>query len=659
MLTLVSFERGTDFMFGEFLNNVDTGQFGGLMNFYTNPLRLHFANITFTTQSVSGLAQIGIKIVTLSERNSSPTVTSVGNLVSHYSIAANVSFNITSSSFAGVAPTFAIPVPVSPTTYGDLNGDTFFDLNDAQYLLLNRNSILSETQLLQADADLNGIVVFTDGIYLAQVKFGLRLFLTELEIRPADDPYSNCVLTITVIAKNAVGENVTSGFFLNGLFLSKDPNFFTEYDKTDLVNGSSKVVSTNSLPNDGRWFQFGTQNYKFIAQTGLNNIESTDIGLSLFAVYPALSGSIDQRTEFFTDLIQGSSVYDSFTDTVQYTSSLSATVQTTVSFSPVRIFDNTIPQTTCFNPNPPIFDQDLYPVTRPLSEDEPNNTIVEIVVATDLDLQSPNPSNINGIIKYSILSINTLTPAQYPVALDEDTGSLYIINSLDRESYARLDIVVLAIDQGPHLSSRKTATTTVQILNIADINDNSPTVDPYFQFNLTENVVTGTLVGQIIAFDADTQFLHQKLKYEFISGDYSKFSINIDTGAIITTDPIDADNGNPRGYNFLVRVNDQGTPQLSAFTNVTVLIIDLNDIPPAFIEPYFFSISEDASSGAVIGYVSAVDNDTSPIYSGFTYILSRVYPLDANGNRNSAIGDPSTLASINSTTGEVTLEGVS
>ena len=72
--------------------------------------------------------------------------------------------------------------------------------------------------------------------------------------------------------------------------------------------------------------------------------------------------------------------------------------------------------------------------------------------------------------------------------------------SLDREHRAEYDCLVLACDAGrPSLSS-----STHLLLTVADVDDERPVFERRsYEFDVTENLPAGTVVGRVIAHDAD------------------------------------------------------------------------------------------------------------------------------------------------------------
>lgn len=90
-------------------------------------------------------------------------------------------------------------------------------------------------------------------------------------------------------------------------------------------------------------------------------------------------------------------------------------------------------------------------------------------------------------------------------------------------------------------------------------------------------------------------------------GDGSEFTINAQTGAIVTTKPLDRETLS--GYLLTVTAKDGGVPALSDTTDVEISVTDVNDNAPQFNKvSYSGSISEDALVGTSVLQVSLGQN---------------------------------------------------
>lgn len=106
--------------------------------------------------------------------------------------------------------------------------------------------------------------------------------------------------------------------------------------------------------------------------------------------------------------------------------------------------------------------------------------------------------------------------------------------------------------------------------------------------------------------------LNQQLTYRIESGAQDKFLINADTG-VISVANIAIDREEKDNYKLTVVAMDRGTPPLSGTATVSILIGDINDSQPEFINPVqTVSVPESAVLGTVVAEVTALDKDLNP-----------------------------------------------
>lgn len=109
-----------------------------------------------------------------------------------------------------------------------------------------------------------------------------------------------------------------------------------------------------------------------------------------------------------------------------------------------------------------------------------------------------------------------------------NNGWIYLRAALDRETFDRYIITVLASDNG---QPSATATTHVTI-TIDDANDNDPQfVRHSYEFSIEENLRRGVLVGTVSATDADLD-INAALRYNLFPSNTS-FQINFVTGKLV------------------------------------------------------------------------------------------------------------------------------
>jgi len=141
--------------------------------------------------------------------------------------------------------------------------------------------------------------------------------------------------------------------------------------------------------------------------------------------------------------------------------------------------------------------------------------------------------------------------------------------------------------------------------------------------SVAENTAAGTAIGAVTATDPDAG---QTLTYS-LSGN-GPFGINSSTGEILVAGTLDYETP-PTSFTFTVTAWDNGSPPLSASTDVTINVTNVNEKPVFNGTPYSFDVPEDAADGTVVGSVSASDPEGDSVtYSGGASPFS----VDAAGN---------------------------
>ncbi|KAF7233539.1 hypothetical protein EG68_09998 [Paragonimus skrjabini miyazakii] len=268
---------------------------------------------------------------------------------------------------------------------------------------------------------------------------------------------------------------------------------------------------------------------------------------------------------------------------------------------------------------------------------------------------------MNQIISYRIKSEeNSMMKKLFSV--DNETGQLFALGPFDREQTSRYRFIVLATDNGkPALTGSCTVDVT-----ILDINDNPPTFSPQrtvtggYTFSVRENLLPGTGIGQVQAYDIDNMPAlsfnmkmnedhsmfkdHAKLPVEFTGDDRlvyglkdgtdaKPFWIDPKSGVLITRNILDREKQAAYTFHATVRdgpsnaVQPDSTKLDSPQTNlavskervhevsimITVSVEDENDNDPVFIRPnstnHMVLLDPAAIPGQTLLQVNAFDPD--------------------------------------------------
>ncbi len=238
-----------------------------------------------------------------------------------------------------------------------------------------------------------------------------------------------------------------------------------------------------------------------------------------------------------------------------------------------------------------------------INENSPNGYLVGNVLASDPDT--------GQTLSYSILSGNT----NGAFTINTSTGVLTVANSaaLNYEAIASFALVVKVQDNGTgNLSSQAVITITLLDINEApDIYNQS--------FSIVENAANGTAVGTVLATDPDAG---QIKIFSILSGNTSgAFAINASTGNITVANSAILNFEVIPTFALVVKVQDNGTGNLSSQATMTISLLDANE--PPVINNQSFTLAENTVNGTTVGTVTASDPDagqtkTFSILSGNT-----------------------------------------
>nr|CDS34391.2 protocadherin 1 [Hymenolepis microstoma] len=198
--------------------------------------------------------------------------------------------------------------------------------------------------------------------------------------------------------------------------------------------------------------------------------------------------------------------------------------------------------------------------------------------------------------------------------------------TLDREATPFQRIQIICSDHANHQTVHN-----LTVL-IGDINDHRPQfAQEVMTYEVPENSPPGTILKQIstrngiaLATDADVG-KNGMIKYSFIKDSRAaeNFSIDPFSGIISTRIPLDREANVKYAFNILAIDQAEGDTVLTGTGSVEVLVLNVNDNPPAFTqELYTFQIAENLPRGSRVGQVVAFDLDEQ---GALSYYLSNDY----------------------------------
>ncbi|XP_029412632.1 protocadherin-23 isoform X2 [Nannospalax galili] len=274
------------------------------------------------------------------------------------------------------------------------------------------------------------------------------------------------------------------------------------------------------------------------------------------------------------------------------------------------------------NDQRPVFSQEHYWAS--VSEAAGPGTAVVWVSATDADEAGTNHTRLNYALIHLSAACNSeaLSPKAEcapSFSINPDSGAISTTRSLDREVQERVELRVVAQDQGePRLSA-----TCLVSITVEDVNDNEPVFrKQVYNVTLAEHTPVGHCFLQVKASDADAG-LYGLVEYSLYDGFQSyeappAFQIDPRDGQICVSQDIDRER-DPTTFDLLVKAKDGGGLSAQAF--VRVELEDVNDNHPVFNpSTYVTSISIQSHPGTEIVNVLASDRD-SGIYGTVAYEL--------------------------------------
>ncbi|XP_056442399.1 protocadherin-23 [Gadus chalcogrammus] len=266
------------------------------------------------------------------------------------------------------------------------------------------------------------------------------------------------------------------------------------------------------------------------------------------------------------------------------------------------------------NDHTPWFPDDL--VTLGLREDVAVGTLVFAFHAKDAD-----GSLGNSDLRYSLShdrGSHSESPGgpspPFPFAVDPRTGRLTVVAPLDRETTPSLAFTVTAFDReqegegaGPG-GVRRQASVTAQVF-LLDVNDNRPVLVSADAVRVAEDAEVGGLLHHVVALDRDLGE-NGRVSYSIVDGDsQGVFRLEENTGFLYLSSPLDHEVS--ASHRLIVWAGDGGVPRLSCTQTLTVLVEDVNDLPPVFQrEVYAASVAENRNPGEPVVSLCATDGDS-------------------------------------------------
>ncbi|XP_072486666.1 protocadherin gamma-B2 isoform X16 [Notamacropus eugenii] len=245
------------------------------------------------------------------------------------------------------------------------------------------------------------------------------------------------------------------------------------------------------------------------------------------------------------------------------------------------------------NDNAPVFSQQVYRVS--VRESLPPGSSVLRVMATDQD------EGVNAEITFSFQNLDE--DVNFFFDLDQKTGEITTKNNLDFEYTNSYTLSIEAKDFGDLASHCKIH------IEILDENDCAPEMTVASVFSpVPENSEPGTVIALLKIRDQDSGENGEVMCYLQGNVPFKLESPSRNYYKLLTDGVLDREQTSE--YNVTVTAIDKGNPPLSTSKTFLLLVGDVNDNAPVFLQAsYVAYVPENNPSGTSISCVSAVDPD--------------------------------------------------
>ncbi|KAK0095053.1 hypothetical protein PV326_009357 [Microctonus aethiopoides] len=144
---------------------------------------------------------------------------------------------------------------------------------------------------------------------------------------------------------------------------------------------------------------------------------------------------------------------------------------------------------------------------------------------------------------------------------------------------------------------------------VLDVNDHSPEFSRSdYTASVIENKRAGIFVAKPVAIDKD-EGLNAKIRYSLLGENIERFSVDPDTGKVVTLAPLDREQTSIYHLTLVAQDSSPTEPRAAA-VNLTIFVKDLNDNAPKFSSPrYTAYVPESTKPGDFVFGAKAVDDD--------------------------------------------------
>ncbi|KAJ8674820.1 hypothetical protein QAD02_010606 [Eretmocerus hayati] len=231
------------------------------------------------------------------------------------------------------------------------------------------------------------------------------------------------------------------------------------------------------------------------------------------------------------------------------------------------------------NDNAPVFKP--HPASVSVREDASPGVIASLE-ATDAD------EGLNGQVQYQLHELDG-DDGLFSVSTSRGKAVVRLVSQLDYERKRLYQLRVLAVDRPSH-GRVNTGSTTI-LVKVEDVEDQPPefvSITPVTR--ISENVAVGTSVLQVRAVDGD-KGINNRVTYSMSRGPLDLFDIDPSTGLVFTTSQLDREAPENSAGSFILEITAREVttlvPAPSVSTELTIVLMDVNDETPTFRSPRY------------------------------------------------------------------------
>ena len=217
------------------------------------------------------------------------------------------------------------------------------------------------------------------------------------------------------------------------------------------------------------------------------------------------------------------------------------------------------------------------------------------------------------------------------ISIDPATGDITVDDVLDFETRPVYTLIVVVSDGEESCMSTPAARAIVNI-SLSDVNDNAPDfLEHEPTYTIEENNDPGATLVTFDVEDRDTVTLRGVITFSIESGNLNDvFEIGAADGVLRVRTSLDREQVS--SYNLVIAANDNGSPSLTGFTNVTIVVSDVNDnAPTGGRQDIFVYLLDGVAPLITLGKVFVNDSDEVNSHS---FVIeedaSRVLEIDVN-----------------------------